>query len=53
MNLEGRDKLTKMLQFLAKFLAWQSNRRGHSDQTERYRFIAGKHAFTDFDRAIP
>jgi Peroxisomal biogenesis factor 11 (PEX11) len=35
-DIEGRDKLTKILQFLAKFLAWHAKRDGDSPNIEKF-----------------
>ena len=40
--------MTKVLQFLAKFMAWQSLRLGYKDQVERYRHIAGKYPYLNW-----
>ena len=41
--IEGRDKITKILQFAAKFLAWDAVRNhGDKETSARYLGIAGK-----------
>ena len=41
-SIEGRDKFTKIFQFLAKFLAWYSFKSEHEIESKKYIHIAGK-----------